>query len=105
MVHPRPFSTACVPGAKYFAGWPGGQRRPATWTIQSYVDQWNQYATAISQNLTGVDAMRLFQGAAFEAPRRVGVRTDWNVQNAELDGMRSNKARTVSDHEVNSPLI
>ena len=103
MVSSRPFDTACEPGAKYFTGWPGGQRRPANWTVQSYVDQWNQYATAISQNLTGVDAVRLFQGAAFEAPRRVGNRTFWNVENAELDGMRSNKAKTVSDHEVDIP--
>lgn len=44
--------------------------------------------------------MRLFQGAAFEAPRHVGNRTYWNVQNAELDGMHSNKAKTISDHEV-----
>ncbi|KAI1740385.1 hypothetical protein F4680DRAFT_117700 [Xylaria scruposa] len=80
-------------------GWPGGQRRPENWTIQSYVTQWNQYATAISQNLTGTDATRLFQGCAFEAPRHLENRTRWNVQNAELDGMRSNKAKTISDHE------
>ena len=78
-------------------GWPGGSRRPANWTIQSYVNQWNQYATAISQNLTGVDAM---QGCAFEAPRSIGKVTDWNVHNAELDGMDTDKAKTVSDHEV-----
>ncbi|KAI0474603.1 hypothetical protein F4859DRAFT_481356 [Xylaria cf. heliscus] len=80
-------------------GWPGGQRRPANWTIQSYVTQWNQYATAISRNLTGTDAARLFQGCAFEAPRHLENRTRWNVQNAELDGMRPDKAKTVSDHE------
>ncbi|KAJ3561063.1 hypothetical protein NPX13_g9090 [Xylaria arbuscula] len=80
-------------------GWPGGQRRPENWTIQSYVTQWNQYATAISQSLTGTDAARLFQGCAFEAPRHVDNRTQWNVQNAELDGMRSNKAKTISDHD------
>ncbi|KAI1323042.1 hypothetical protein F5Y16DRAFT_415293 [Xylariaceae sp. FL0255] len=80
-------------------GWPGGERRPANWTIQDYVTQWNQYATAISQNLTGADADRLFQGCAFEAPREIGNITDWNVQNAELDGMKSDKAKTVSDHE------
>lgn len=81
-------------------GWPGGSRRPANWTIQSYVNQWNQYATAISQNLTGVDSMQLFQGCAFEAPRSVGKTTDWNVHNAELDGMGPDKAKTVSDHDV-----
>lgn len=86
--------------AKHSIGWPGGSRRPVDWTIQSYVDQWSQYATAISQNLTDVDAMQLFQGAAFEAPRKIGNRTYWNVQNAELDGMHSNKAKTISDHEV-----
>ncbi|KAI0187813.1 hypothetical protein EV127DRAFT_368742 [Xylaria flabelliformis] len=80
-------------------GWPGGQRRPENWTIQSYVTQWNQYATAISQNLTGTDAARLFQGCAFEAPRHLENRTRWNIQNAELDGMRSDKAKTISDHE------
>ncbi|KUJ14858.1 uncharacterized protein LY89DRAFT_720313 [Mollisia scopiformis] len=85
-------------------GWPGGSRRPSNWTIQSYVTQWNQYATAISYNLTGEGAMRLFQGCAFEAPRHIGNRTFWNVQNAELDGMRSNMAKTVSDHEA-SPTI
>ena len=83
-------------------GWPGGSRRPANWTIQSYVNQWNQYATAISQNLTGEDAIRLFQGCAFEAPRKIGNITYWNVQNAELDGMLRDKAKTVSDHEVSS---
>ncbi|KAI0547090.1 hypothetical protein F4679DRAFT_375269 [Xylaria curta] len=80
-------------------GWPGGQRRPENWTIQSYVTQWNQYATAISQNLTSMDAMRLFQGCAFEAPRHLENRTRWNIQNAESDGMRSDKAKTISDHE------
>lgn len=90
--------------AKHSLGWPGGQRRPSTYTIQSYATQWNQYATAISQNLTGVDAMRLFQGCAFEAPRHYGNITYWNVQNAELDGMHSDKAKTVSDHEV-SPML
>jgi hypothetical protein len=85
---------------KHHMGWPGGARRPANWTIQSYVNQWNQYATSISQNLTGVDAMKLFQGCAFEAPRQVGNITFWNVENAELDGMRPNKAKTVSDHDV-----
>ncbi|KAI0140536.1 hypothetical protein GGR57DRAFT_487880 [Xylariaceae sp. FL1272] len=80
-------------------GWPGGSRRPANWTLQSYVRQWNQYATAISQNLTGSNAARLFQGCAFEAPRHVWNRSDWNVLNAELDGMRSDKAVTVSDHD------
>lgn len=48
-----------------------------------------------------MDSTKLFQGCAFEAPRQVGDnRTAWNVQNAELDGMYSNKAKTVSDHEV-----
>ena len=86
--------------SKHPTGWPGGSRRPANWTIQSYVDQWNQYVTVISQKLTGVDAIRLFQGCAFEAPRHLGNRTYWNVQNAELDGMGPDKAITVSDHEV-----
>jgi hypothetical protein len=85
---------------QYPTGWPGGSRRSSNWTIQSYVEQWNQYATAISQNLTGMDAMQLFQGCAFEAPRHVGNRTYWNVQNAELDGMGPDKAKTVSDHEA-----
>jgi hypothetical protein len=85
---------------KILKGWPGGERRPENWTIQSYVSQWNQYASAISHNLTGADATRLFQGCAFEAPRSIGNTTDWNVQNAELDGMRSEMALTVADHEV-----
>ncbi|KAI1752140.1 hypothetical protein F4782DRAFT_158599 [Xylaria castorea] len=80
-------------------GWPGGQRRLENWTIQSYVTQWNQYATAISQNLTSTDTARLFQGCAFEAPRLLENRTRWNIQNAELDGMRSDKTKTISDHE------
>lgn len=82
------------------AGWPGGSRRPANWTIQDYVSQWNEYATAISENLTRVESMRLFQGCAFEAPRAINKATEWNVQNAEADGMRANKAKTVSDHDV-----
>jgi hypothetical protein len=44
--------------------------------------------------------MKLFQGCAFEAPRHVGNVTFWNVENAELDGMGPNKAKTVSDHDV-----
>ncbi|KAB5514880.1 hypothetical protein GE09DRAFT_1046446 [Coniochaeta sp. 2T2.1] len=80
-------------------GWPGGSRRSANWTIQDYVTQWNQYAEAISQNLTGQDDMRIFQGCAFEAPRHVGDDHAWNVENAERDGMLSNRAKTVSDHE------
>ncbi len=86
--------------AKYPPGWPGTERRLANWTLQDYVTQWNQYATAISQNLTSMDSVRLFQGCAFEAPRDIVTRTSWNVQNAELDGMLRNKAKTVSDHEV-----
>lgn len=105
MVGHQPVKFQYELGADHIIGWAGGSRRPANWTIQSYVTQWNQYATAISQNLTGVDAMRLFQGAAFEAPRHVGNKTYWNVQNAELDGMRSNKAKTISDHEVDLTLI
>ncbi|KAI0972266.1 hypothetical protein F4678DRAFT_56120 [Xylaria arbuscula] len=80
-------------------GWPGGERRPENWTIQDYVTQWNEYATAISQNLTGEDAAQLFQGCAFEASRHIENNTQWNVQNAELDGMRSDKTKTVSDHD------
>ncbi|KAI8628284.1 glycoside hydrolase family 79 protein [Xylariaceae sp. FL1651] len=79
-------------------GWPVGSRRPSSWTVQDYVTQWNQYATAISQNLTGVDAMRLFQGCAFEGPRNIS-RGAWNVQNAELDGMGPDKAKTIADHD------
>ncbi len=86
--------------AKYPPGWPGTERRLANWSLQDYVNQWNQYATAISQNLTSVDSVRLFQGCAFTAPRDIGSRTFWNVENAELDGMLPNKAKTVSDHEV-----
>ncbi|KAI1820808.1 glycoside hydrolase family 79 protein [Xylaria intraflava] len=79
-------------------GWPGGSRRPSNWTVQDYVAQWNRYATAISQNLTGVDAMRLFQGCAFEAPRDI-AETAWNIHNAEAYGMAPDKAKTVSDHD------
>lgn len=64
------------------------------------MDQWNEYATAISRNLTGKDAAKLFQGCAFQAPRHLNDRTDWNVQNAELDGMGSDKTKAVADHEV-----
>jgi hypothetical protein len=86
--------------AKHRPGWPGTERRLANWTLQDYVTQWNQYATAISQNLTSTDSMRLFQGCAFTAPRNIGTGTVWNVHNAELDGMSPNKAKTVADHEV-----
>ncbi|RAK81712.1 glycosyl hydrolase family 79 C-terminal domain-containing protein [Aspergillus fijiensis CBS 313.89] len=79
--------------------WARGQRRPANWTIQDYVDQWNEYASAISKNLTQHDADQLFQGCAFEAPRHVTAATDWNVANAEADGMRADKAKSVADHE------
>ena len=82
------------------SGWPGGSRRPANWTIQDYVTQWNQYATAISQNLTGESDAQLFQGCAFEAPRHLANRSDWNVENAVLDGMHKNKAKTIADHDV-----
>ncbi|GKZ39607.1 hypothetical protein AbraIFM66950_000739, partial [Aspergillus brasiliensis] len=80
-------------------GWGNGKHREGNWTVQRYVNQWNEFATAISRNLTGKDAARLFQGCAFEAPRHVNERTDWNVENAELDGMGPDKAKTVSDHE------
>ncbi|KAJ6023654.1 hypothetical protein N7540_004451 [Penicillium herquei] len=43
--------------------------------------------------------MSIFQGCAFEAPRNVWSSTAWNVENAEGDGMRSNKAKSVADHE------
>lgn len=86
--------------------WPGGSRRPANWTLQDYVDQWNQYATAISQNLTGKDSMQLFQGCAFTAPRDVSENMKiWNVEHAETDGMRSNKAKTVADHDVSTQKL
>ncbi|BCR99142.1 glycosyl hydrolase family 79 C-terminal domain-containing protein [Aspergillus luchuensis] len=79
--------------------WGNGKHRDGNWTVQRYVNQWNKFATAISQNLTGKDATRLFQGCAFEAPRHLDERTDWNVENAELDGMGADKTKTVSDHE------
>ena len=69
------------------------------------MNQWNEFASAISRNLTGKDATRLFQGCAFEAPRHLDERTDWNVENAELDGMGPDKTKTVSDHEVNEHQI
>ncbi|PIG83921.1 putative glycoside hydrolase family 79 protein [Aspergillus arachidicola] len=80
-------------------GWGNDTHRPGDWTIQSYVDQWNEYASAISRNLTGKDAVKLFQGCAFQAPRHLDGRTDWNVQNAELDGMGPDKTKAVADHE------
>ncbi|KAI3335233.1 hypothetical protein F4824DRAFT_465188 [Ustulina deusta] len=80
-------------------GWPGGSRRSENWTIQDYVMQWNEYATAISRNLTGEDAVQLFQGCAFEAPRHIQDSAQWNIENAELDGMHSAKAKTISDHD------
>ncbi|OJZ84289.1 glycoside hydrolase family 79 protein [Aspergillus luchuensis CBS 106.47] len=79
--------------------WGNGKHRDGNWTVQRYVNQWNEFATAISRNLTGKDATRLFQGCAFEAPRHLDERTDWNVENAELDGMGADKTKTVSDHE------
>ncbi|KAJ5727063.1 hypothetical protein N7493_004883 [Penicillium malachiteum] len=66
---------------------------------EDYVDQWNEYAIAISQNLTGKDSLAIFQGCVFEAPRNVWSSTAWNFENAEGDGMRSNKAKSVADHE------
>ncbi|GKZ86188.1 hypothetical protein AnigIFM56816_001240 [Aspergillus niger] len=80
-------------------GWGNGKHREGNWTVQRYVNQWNEFATAISRNLTGENAARLFQGCAFEAPRHINERTDWNVENAELDGMHPDKTKTVSDHE------
>lgn len=85
-------------------GWAGGKRRPANWTIQDYVDEWNEYAKAISKNLTGSDSLQIFQGCAFEAPRHLDSSEDWNVANAEADGMRSNMAKAVADHEVSRPV-
>ncbi|KAJ5716751.1 hypothetical protein N7488_002397 [Penicillium malachiteum] len=67
--------------------------------FEDYVDQWNEYATAISQNLTGRDTMSIFQGCEFEAPRNVWSSTACNIKNAEENGMRSNKAKSVADHE------
>ncbi|XRM45814.1 hypothetical protein ABZX51_008888 [Aspergillus tubingensis] len=79
--------------------WGNGKHRDGNWTVQRYMNQWNEFASAISRNLTGKDATRLFQGCAFEAPRHLDERTDWNVENAELDGMGPDKTKTVSDHE------
>ncbi|KAI1431874.1 hypothetical protein GGR50DRAFT_35531 [Xylaria sp. CBS 124048] len=84
-------------------GWPGSSRRPATWTVQDYVAQWNQYATAISRNITGIYAMRVFQGCAFGAPRKI-AETAWNVHTAEVHGMGPEKAKTASDHNVSVTL-
>ncbi len=93
LLAPRKIANMCKAGLAVHADLPIGRSR-------SYVTQWNQYAEAISQNLTGADAMKLFQGCAFEAPRHVGNRTYWNVENAILDGMGPEKAKTVSDHDV-----
>ncbi|KAI9659153.1 MAG: hypothetical protein M1821_002113 [Bathelium mastoideum] len=86
-------------------GWPGSSRRPANWTLQDYVDQWLLYATAIGKDAIGSSLDQslepLFQGCAFEAPRKLEVSSIvWNVANAIRDGMaRSHRLKTVSDHE------
>ena len=91
-------------------GWPGGSRRPANWTVQSYVDQWLQYAQAIGDDAIGESTDQslepLFQGCAFEAPRNLAnsSTTVWNVANAVRDGMATTgRLKTVADHEVCEP--
>ncbi|KAH8801732.1 hypothetical protein F5884DRAFT_889825 [Xylogone sp. PMI_703] len=86
-------------------GWPCGSRRPCNWTIESYVDQWLEFSSAIGKDVIGTSVDRriepLFQGCAFEAPRRIGDNeTYWNVENAIKFGIASTgKAKTVSDHD------
>lgn len=88
-------------------GFPGG-RRPANWTVQDYVDQWLQYAEAISEEAIGesLDAKvePLFQAGAFEAPRHLNNASYFTAQSVIEDGIaKTGKAKTVSEHDVGHP--
>ncbi|KAI3400110.1 hypothetical protein diail_4340 [Diaporthe ilicicola] len=78
--------------------WPGGSRRPANYTTQSYVDQWTEYAEAIGED----ELQPLFQGCAFTAPRDIdpGNTSVWNIESVLRLGMaRSGRLKTVADHD------
>ncbi|KAH8650916.1 hypothetical protein BGZ60DRAFT_508900 [Tricladium varicosporioides] len=80
-------------------GWPGGSRRPANYTVQSYVDQWLMFAKAIG-NATNTQGQPLFQAAAFEAPRHLGDTSLWNAESILRDGIaKTGLVKTISDHD------
>jgi hypothetical protein len=80
--------------------WAGTSRRPANYTTQSYVDQWLEYAVAIVKG-TNATQKRLFQAAAFTAPRHWGNTSDWNVESILRLGIgEGGMVKTVADHEV-----
>lgn len=88
-------------------GWTSStSHRSQPWTVQRYVDEWIEYATNISEAIEDKDAVKLFQGGAFEAPRHIGVNETsgeqfWNAENALNDGMASSGlAKSFSDHDV-----
>ena len=99
-------------GTNLTSGWAGTSRRPANWTISSYVDQWTQYATAIRDSVNAqpdVNGASLhFQGCAFTAPRGDALRnssTTWSVANAVRLGLgKSGMLQTVADHDVRCVL-
>lgn len=88
-------------------GFPGG-RRPANWTVQDYVDQWLQYADAISEEAIGPTLDEkvepLFQAGAFEAPRHLNNASYFTAQSVIEDGIaKTGKAKTVAEHDVSLP--
>jgi len=84
-------------------GFPGGSRRPANYTVQSYVTQWLAYASSI-WNSTNTTGEPMFQAAAFEAPRFLGNVTYWNAESILRDGIASTGAvKTISEHDVGFP--
>lgn len=88
-------------------GW-AGSRRPANWTVQSYVTQWLQYANAIGKYALGSNVDEkiepLYQAGAFEAPRKLGNVSYWNAESALRDGIAKNgNVKTISEHDVCPP--
>ncbi|PQE27103.1 beta-glucuronidase protein [Rutstroemia sp. NJR-2017a WRK4] len=80
-------------------GWPGGSRRPANWTVQAYVTQFLQYATAIDSS---VPNHSLYQAGAFEAPRALSNpnHTLWNAESILYDGIaRTGMVKTIAEHD------
>ncbi|PQE20862.1 beta-glucuronidase protein [Rutstroemia sp. NJR-2017a BBW] len=81
-------------------GWPGSSRRPTNWTVQAYVTQFLQYATAIDSS---VPNHPLYQAGAFEAPRALSNpnHTLWNAESILYDGIaRTGMVKTIAEHDV-----
>ncbi|PQE19985.1 beta-glucuronidase protein [Rutstroemia sp. NJR-2017a BVV2] len=87
-------------------GWPGSSRRPANWTVQAYVTQFLQYATAIDTSVLrsprNQSLQPLYQAGAFEAPRGVSNpnHTLWNAESILYDGIaRTGVVKTIAEHD------